>query len=110
MLKRGILTLSFVILSGCATHHQANQLAGATVGGVVGHQLGGTGGAVFGAAVGSVIGSQYTSPQQTCFLNQRLYQARIDGCDIKFRNDPRYDVRHRDACYNQAKQLAMTCR
>lgn len=64
MLKKIVYsTLVLVVLSGCATHQQSNELAGAVVGGAIGRQLGGTGGAILGAGMGAAIGSQ--QPTQT---------------------------------------------
>lgn len=127
MLKRALIVgaiASTVVLTGCATHQQANTAVGAGVGAVLGHAVGGRGGAAVGAVIGTAIGSQHpASPgvvyapapapvyhrREVCFLNQEMYHARIAGCDAKFRNDPRYGYQHRDACYSQAKQQAWTC-
>lgn len=66
MLKRIALSAVLAVaLSGCATHQQSNELAGAVIGGAVGNRLGGVGGAILGAGVGSAIGS-----------NQPTYQHR----------------------------------
>jgi len=127
MLKRTLVIgalVSTAALTGCATHQQANTAVGAGVGAVVGNAVAGRGGAVVGAVLGTAIGSQHpASPpvvyapapvhvyqqRQVCFLNQEVYQARIAGCDAKFRNDPHYTWQHRDGCYSQAKQQAWTC-
>lgn len=125
MLKRSIavgVILSAAVLTGCATHQQANTAVGAGLGAVVGHAVGGRGGAAVGAVIGTAIGSQHPATsapiyapapvygrREVCFLNQDMYQARVAGCDAKFRNDPRYTYQHLQACYNQAKQQAWTC-
>lgn len=123
MLKKIVCsTLVLVVLSGCATHQQSNELAGAVVGGAIGRQLGGTGGAILGAGMGAAIGgNQPTQPTQVirqgrvirrevCTLNNEEYMKQINHCDHMFRNSASYHTQHRDACYTQAKKNAYYCR
>jgi hypothetical protein len=58
MLKKIFIVGALIALTGCATHQQSNELAGAAMGGVIGNAVGGRAGAVVGAGVGAMIGSQ----------------------------------------------------
>ena len=86
-------------------------------------------GALLGAVIGYVIGKNnqpepvyapappvyhpapvyQPAPYQMCHFRQDYYIQRIEGCDANFRNSPNYTIRHRDACYVQAKQHARVC-
>jgi len=65
-------TLVLLALTGCATHQQSNEMAGAVIGGVIGKQIGGTGGAILGAGMGAAVGGQQpTQPQRPNVIVQR---------------------------------------
>jgi uncharacterized protein YcfJ len=72
MLKRVFIISVIVALTGCATHQQSNELAGAVIGGAVGNRVGGVGGAILGAGMGAAIGGQ----QPTYRYNQPIYVER----------------------------------
>ncbi len=124
MLKKIAIVAALVALTGCATHQQANTAVGAGIGAVVGHAIGGSSGAVVGTMIGTAMGSQHPAgppvvyapvyPQvyqrrEVCVLNQEVYNARVAGCDNKYRVDPRYTRHHWQGCMEQAKQMAWSC-
>lgn len=101
MLKRifviGVLGASFA-LTGCATHRQSNELAGAAVGGVIGHAVGGNAGAVLGAGVGAMIGGQ--QPVQPVppvavppvYIERQVIGSRRGSCTVFLDRYERCDV------------------
>lgn len=124
MLKKILIVGAIVTLSGCATHTQSNELAGAAIGGVIGHAVGGNAGAVIGAGVGAAIGGQQPTqggpaviverqivhpapristppyyPQRNC----RVFIEREQGC---------YTMRYRDTralCIEDARNRYYDC-
>lgn len=82
-----------IVLTGCATHQQANQTTGAVLGGVVGNHIGGTPGAIFGAGMGAIIGGQQPTEQHYHRPPIHEYrQYRHNQCEI---------YRHREhSCYS----------
>jgi hypothetical protein len=71
MLKKIFIIGAVVALTGCATHQQSNELAGAAMGGVIGNAVGGRAGAVLGAGVGAMIGGQQPTQSQRPVYTER---------------------------------------
>lgn len=95
MLKKIVYgALVITALTGCATHQQSNELAGAVVGGAIGRQIGGTGGAILGAGMGAAIGgNQPTQRGQTVYVERQvIVPDRHAQCQL-------YVARERN-CYN----------
>ncbi len=116
MLKRILALGAMVVLTGCATHQQANTAVGAGVGAVVGHAIGGQGGAVVGAVVGSTIGSQqpvYTPPAYGYPAPVYVVPDRRAQCQIYYEriyNCGRiYDPIHRHHCWTSETQRYNHC-
>lgn len=93
MLKKiGISTLVLMVLTGCATHQQANTAVGAGTGAVIGNAIGGHGGAAVGALIGASIGGQQpTYRGQTVYVERQVIVP-INQCH-------QYVERERN-CYN----------
>ena len=70
MLKKLVYsTLVLIVLSGCATHQQANTAVGAGTGAIIGNAIGGRGGAAVGALMGAAIGGQQPTHQHGQTVN-----------------------------------------
>lgn len=77
MLKKIFIIGAVVALTGCATHRQSNELAGAAVGGIIGNAIGGRGGAAVGAVIGAGVGgSQPTERVQPVYIERPTYTER----------------------------------
>lgn len=121
MLKSISVIAVALVLTGCATHQQANTAVGAVTGAVVGRAVAGHGGAVAGAIVGSIIGSeqptrQYHAPPPVVVVpryervypdysmcNQWYYQERqacFRGAEARARQEQ--NIRNREA-YNTGR-------
>ena len=95
MFKRIIILATALIgLSGCAHNHWVGP---AVVGGVIGYGI-------------ATHNYQPVYVQPVCYMDPNQYNMRINMCDAQFRSNPHYNIRHRDACYQQAKQQAQYCR
>lgn len=102
MLKKLVAVGTLIVLTGCATHQQANTAVGAGVGAVIGHAIGGSNGAVLGGVVGTAIGSQHpvhSHPAPVYVVPDRraqcqIYNERIYNCGRI------YDPIHRNRCWN----------
>lgn len=96
-------TLVLVALSGCATHQQSNEMAGAMIGGVIGRQIGGTGGAILGAGMGATIGGQQPTQSQVIIERQVIRPARVVP-DYSMCNQ--WYHQEREACFRGAEARA----
>lgn len=65
------------------------------------------------AVVGGVIGYGMAQQRQTVIVEspycRQQYEQRVQGCDIKFRNDPYYGRHHYGSCVEQAKYQWDSC-
>jgi len=92
MLKKiACSTLVLLSLAGCG-HHQ-HWVGPAVVGGVIGYGMANSQPRV-------IVDSPYCRQQ---------YEQRVQGCDLKFRNDPYYGRRHYGSCVDQAKYAWDAC-
>lgn len=104
-------TLVLIALTGCATHQQSNELAGAVVGGAIGRQIGGTGGAILGAGVGAAIGGQQPTQVQRPNVTVQTQVIKPDPRGYRYVT-PDYSMcthwNHfeREACYRGADARA----
>lgn len=108
-------TLVLLALTGCATHQQSNEAAGAVIGGVIGNRMGGTGGAILGAGMGTIIGGQQpTQRGQTVYVERqyivpdRAYQCR----HYADRERNCWNMQYRDTramCIEDARQHYQSC-
>ena len=96
-------TLVLVALSGCATHQQSNEMAGAMIGGVIGKQIGGTGGAILGAGMGAAIGGQQPTQRNVIVERQIIRPARAVP-DYSVCNQWYYQ--ERESCFRGAEARA----
>ena len=112
MLKKIVYsTLVLVALSGCATHQQSNELAGAVVGGAIGRQLGGTGGAILGAGMGAAIGGQQPTQTQRPNVTVQTQVIKPDPRGYRYVTPDYSMCNHwnhleREACYRGADARA----
>ena len=95
MLKKIALIAVVASLSACA--NGPHWVAPAVVGGVIGYGM-------------ATHNHQPVYVQPACYMDPNQYNMRINMCDTQFRSNPHYNIRHRDVCYQQAKQQAMYCR
>jgi osmotically inducible lipoprotein OsmB len=122
MLKKILLVGAVVALTGCATHQQSNELAGAAVGGIIGNAVGGRGGAVLGAGLGAMIGHQQPTQREPQVIIERQivqggivescrprYHRDITQCEEKNLRDPNYTQQMFNACVAQAKYRYQNC-
>lgn len=122
MLKKILLVSAVIALTGCATHQQSNELAGAAVGGIIGNAVGGKGGAVLGAGVGAMIGGQQPTQRPSQIIVERQviqgnivescrprYHRDISQCEEKNLRDPNYTRELFNACVVQAKYRYQNC-
>jgi len=91
MLKKIFVIGAVVALTGCATHQQSNELAGAAVGGVIGNAVGGKAGAVFGAGVGAMIGGQQPTQRPQIVERQVITPAPRVERELIYR-EPHYQT------------------
>jgi len=102
--KLAYSTLVLILLSGCATHQQANTAVGAGVGAVIGNAMGGQGAAAAGALIGSMIGSQQpTSPMQS---GDRVYNYHSIVYPDYAPCSQFWHYQERQACYRGAENRA----
>ena len=108
MLKKIFIVGALAVLTGCATHQQANTAVGAGAGAVLGGAMAGRGGALVGGVIGSMIGSQHpvqAQPVQRVYIEQQVivpdrraqcqnYNERIYKCGQL------YDPIKRNSCWN----------
>jgi uncharacterized protein YcfJ len=99
-------TLVLVALSGCATHQQSNEMAGAVIGGAIGRQLGGTGGAILGAGMGAAIGSQQPtqSNQPRVIVERQVIRPATIRPDYSMCNQ--WNYMERESCYRGSEARA----
>jgi hypothetical protein len=122
MLKKIVIVGALLALTGCATHQQSNELAGAAIGGVIGNAVGGRAGAVVGAGVGAMVGGNQpiqssppvvverqiviprsATPPYTPQRNCRVFIERERGC---------YTMRYHDTramCIESARNRYYDC-
>lgn len=94
MLKIACSTLVLIALTGCG--HNPHWVGPAVVGGVIGYS----------------IANQPRVYQEVIIVTPQChntYIQRVNACDLKFKNDPHYNYRYRDACISQAKHQYMSC-
>jgi len=96
-------TLVLLALTGCATHQQSNEMAGAVIGGVIGRQIGGTGGAILGAGMGAAIGGQQPTQSRVIVERQIVRPVRVVP-DYSMCNQWYYQ--EREACFRGAEARA----
>ena len=96
-------TLVLLALTGCATHQQSNEMAGAVIGGVIGKQIGGTGGAILGAGMGAAIGGQQSTQSRVIIERQVIRPVRVVP-DYSMCNQ--WYHQEREACFRGAEARA----
>ena len=98
-------TLVLIALSGCATHHQSNELAGGVIGGVIGNRIGGTSGAILGAGMGTIIGGQQpTQRGQTVYVERHVVRPARAMPDYSVCNQ--WYHQERESCFRGAEVRA----
>jgi len=99
-----------VVLSLSAVAQAQSWLAPSIIGGVIGYEIGKNRQPqimVQPAPSSSMVYQQQvvSAPVRSCYVDQYIYQSRIDNCWHTFGGD----WQHRQACFYQAEQLATVC-
>ena len=121
MLKKIFIVGAVIALTGCATHQQSNELAGAAVGGIIGNAIGGRGGAAVGAVIGAGIGGSQPTQAAPVYVERQIirqeivescgprYHRNVNQCEEKYRRDPNYSKELLNACVTEAKYRYQNC-
>jgi hypothetical protein len=108
MLKRFLI--SAMVLSLATVASAQNWVAPSIIGGVIGYEIGKNRQPqiiVQPPPSSPMVYQQQvvSTPVRSCYVDQYIYQSRIDNCWHSFGGD----WQHRQACFYQAQQLATVC-
>jgi uncharacterized protein YcfJ len=104
MLKKiATSTLVLIVLSGCATHQQANTAVGAGTGAIIGNAIGGRSGAAVGAVMGAAIGSQQPT-QRNVIVERQVIRSTTVQPNYSMCNQ--WNYYERESCYRGAEARA----
>ena len=114
MLKKIVIsTLVLLVLTGCATHQQANTAVGVGTGAVIGNAIGGRGGAAVGALIGASIGGQQPTQRGQTIYVERQVIVPVNQCHLYVERERNcYNMRYKDTramCIEDARMHYDAC-